>query len=123
MVPSDNRAAYKYRCMYLRHLNSKTPKIYYISFSFLSNPEQLWYSSFSLSSSSFLYLIHLSLLFLLIHQHLFAIHTNPLLCSISETLLLSAILVIIVICILILRRICGKWVQIVVGGMGSPVIQ
>ena len=100
-----------------------TQNIYPSSFSFLSKPEQTWYSSFSFSSSSFLYLIHYSLFFLLIHQRLLAIHTNPLLCSISETLFLSAILIIIVMCILILRRIRGKWLQIVVGGMGSPVIR
>ena len=87
--------------------------------------EEIWsgYYSYSFASSSFLNLIIVPLLSLLIHQRHFAIHTNPLLCSISETLFLEEILIFFVICTLILRRIRGKWVQIVVGGMGSPVIR
>ena len=73
---------------------TKHPKYRYpSSFWSLSKPEQIWggYLSFSFSSSSFLYLIHLSLLFLLIHLPLFAFPTKALLCSISETLFLSVI--------------------------------
>ena len=83
--------------------------------------------SYSFASSCFLNLIIAPLLSLLIHQRLFAIHTNPLLCSISETLFLEVLVinvtVYIILFIPILRRIRGKWVQIVVGGMGSPVIR
>ena len=105
------------------HFLKEHPKNVTLSFWFLkpARAEQIWsgYYSYSFASSCFLNLIIVPLLSLLIHQRLFAIHTNPLLCSISETLFLSVILYLFV----ILRRIRGKWVQIVVGGMGSPVIR
>ena len=81
--------------------------------------------SFSFASSCSLNLIVplLSLLFpRLIHQHLYAIPTKALLYYNSNTHFLSKNLLLVII-IVIQRQIRGKWVQIVVGGMGSPVIR
>ena len=64
----------------------------------------------------------LSLLFHLIHQCLHAIPTKALLYYNSNTHFLSINLLLVIIFV-IQRQIHGKWVQIVVGGMGSPVIK
>ena len=102
----------------------------YISLSYFSNLKAIWGEyyfgqisyTFSFASSCFLNLIvlHPSLLFPLfhwIHQRLYAIQTKALLYFNSEThfLLVNHFVIII----LIQRRILGKWVQIVVGGVGK----
>ena len=81
----------------------------------------IW-SSFSTSCTCVLQLI----LFLLLHQCLYAIQISPLLCSNSRTPFPFLIILLFVNFLewpIIQRWIIGKMAQIVVGGMGSRVIR